>query len=105
MALFEELLRWSDESLSHSIGFESPSGAAIFFSVLQATYQLPYNSGILIFTNRSALDEDLAALALGEVAKKRIRVSVDFPVFVCLTGGFVVVCSVGWWFFHARNRA
>lgn len=73
--IFEKLLQWSDEMAFQTIGFENSSGSAMFFSVLQAIYQLPYNSGILIFTTRSALDEDFAALALQEATKKRIRVS------------------------------
>lgn len=72
---FENLLKWSDEMASQNIGFENTSGSVLFFSVLQAIHLLPYNSGILVFTSRSTTDEDLAALALQEAAKKRIRVS------------------------------
>lgn len=74
-AIFEGLLQWSDEMAFQTIGFENRVGSVLFFSVLQAIYLLPYNSGLLIFASRPALDEDLAALALQEAAKKRIRVS------------------------------
>lgn len=73
--IFEGLLQWSDEMAFPAIGFENRGGSVLFFSVLQAIYLLPYNSGLLIFASRPALDEDLAALALQEAAKKRIRVS------------------------------
>lgn len=68
-------MQWSDEMAFQSIGFGNTSGSVVFYSILQAIYQLPYNSGILIFSSRLALDEDLAALTLQEAAKKRIRVS------------------------------
>lgn len=70
------LLKWSEETMSQTVGFDNSKGSALFFSILQATYQLPYNSGILVFTGRPALDEDLATLALQEATKKRIRLFV-----------------------------
>lgn len=99
--IFEKLLRWSDEEMLHSVGFENSAGSALFFSLLQAIYQMPRNSGVLVFTSRTALDEDLAALAVQEAAKKRIRVSGQSAQLLLL---FSVQIFVVWGANPAQNR-
>lgn len=56
------------------VGYENTNATALFFGILNAAHLLPYGSGVLVFTDRAIVDEDLANLALQEVRRKGIRV-------------------------------
>lgn len=75
---FKELLKYNqyDPEATNFLGKEINKKSAVFFGILNAVQYLPPLSGIIVFTKRQIGDEQLVPLALSEVRKKRIRVSI-----------------------------